>query len=282
MSESIRQRYFAHLVKHCCSVPASHRFVMLSGGIDSFTLLAALMQTHKPSDVTAMNVGGVSTYDYAKAVEAARYFGIKQVVRRVCMNDILENVRVCSGTTDNSVFQLVFRVSCNLLFKDHPITGCAVYQGDGADSLYGNSSSFVYMRTAEVAKQKRITVVAAREILRREYRAKMIFGKKIGTALLVSQTIKQFGGTPVLPWMSGEFEYVLDVPLKAFRGDKKQWVRDGLISEWGISRSVVDSRRRCSMQDGLGYYRLICKELCQTYRTSTPNAAVRMIARGLA
>lgn len=281
MLAEIRSRYFSHLMEYCCSVQSQHRYVMLSGGIDSFMLLAAIMQRHKSEDVSALVIRGVSTPDYEKALQAASYFGVKAITRRVCMNDILRNARLSEGSRDTSVFQLVFRVAAHLLLREQSLPRCAVYQGDGADSLYGNSSSFVYMPSADLSKQLGISQDNARELLRRKWRTRVMSGKGTGTAKLVAGIITQYGGTPVLPWVSGQFEYVLDVPLTEFRGNQKKWVRDGLVEQWGIRRSIVESRSRCSMQDGLGFYKLLCEELCRQYRTSTANAAVRRIAKGL-
>ncbi|MGI9458445.1 MAG: asparagine synthase-related protein [Pirellulales bacterium] len=281
MTLDIRKKYFSHFLKYCCDFKADHRFVMLSGGIDSFMLLSALMQKYKPEQVTALIIRGVSTPDYTKAQTAAKYYGVESRVTQLCIDDYLNSTHLCRGTSDISLFQLIFRIAAHAALSQVNIKGCPVYEGDGADSLYGNQSPFIYLASNDVAESQGVTKDEAREILRRQHRHKNMTGKCTGTAKLFAEVTRQFGGTPVQPWVSGEFEYILDVPLSEFRGPKKKWVCDGLVSEWGVNRGLVDTRSRISMQQGTGFYDLLSKEICKKFKTKSANTAVKFISKGL-
>jgi len=280
LNTNIRKQYFDHILKYCCDIQADKRFVMLSGGVDSFMLLAALMQRFNPQDVTALLIRGVKTPDFAKAEAAAKYFGVKTYTKTIRIDDYLDNTYLCRNTNDTSVFQLIFRVAADLLLRDITIKDSAVYQGDGADSLYGTHSPFIYIESTELSRKMSISKNEAREILRCRHRRKRLSGKCSGTAPVVADVIQSFSGIPVQPWVSGEFEYVLDVPLSEFKGPKKKWVVDGLVSEWGIDRRIAKSRARITMQEGIGFYKVLCKELCRKYKTKTANTAVKMITKG--
>lgn len=277
----IRKKYFQHLLDFCSSKESEKKFVMLSGGVDSFVLLCALIKLFPKNRIVAIASKGMNTYDFIKAKEAADFFGVDFIVKNVHINDFLEWAHLSRGTSDTSVFQSMFRVSAYLLLKDIDIVDQLVYQGDGADSLYGNSSHFAYIESKKVAKDHNISTYEAREMLRRQFRAKSMTGKYASdTATLTRQIIESFGGCAMQPWDSNEFDYVMDVPLSEFKGNTKKWVKDGLVEEWNIDRKLVWSRRRMNMQQGLGLYDLLCKEICKTYGTKTANEAIKKIASG--
>ena len=282
LSLDIRKRYFAHLAEYLAAPVARHRYVMLSGGVDSFVLLAGVMRAFEARDVTALVTSGMNTRDYRKAVEAAAHFGVHVRDTPIYIKDFIDNAHLSRGTKDKSVFQFMFRVAAHMMLRDLDIKGCAVYQGDGADSLYGNHSPFVYIETNQMAARLGITKDEAREMLRRGHRKKKMGTTASGTARLVGDIIRARGGIAVQPFVSGEFEYVLDVPLREFKMDQKVWVRDGLVMEWGIDRSIVASRERMTMQQGTGLYELLCEEMCATYGTRTAAQALRKIVEGLA
>lgn len=276
---SLRTKYFRHMLDYCCSVEAKHRYVMLSGGVDSFMLLAAVNRCFRRDDITALIIKGVNTPDYRRAVQAAKYYGVGMEEVSVYMKDLMDNLHFCKGVKDVSVFQTMFRISTELLLQGKDLTDCAVYQGDGADSLYGNHNSYIYMTATNDAQSFGISKSEARERLKKKWRRHVMSGERAGgTAKLVGSIIKKKGGIPVQPWVSGEFEYVLDVPLGEFSGNKKRWVLDGLVKEWGVDRWIVDSRRRVTMQEGMGFYKLFCDELCKKFKVKSANSAVRKIA----
>jgi asparagine synthetase B (glutamine-hydrolysing) len=252
---------------------------MLSGGVDSFLMLAAVARLYDASDIEALIIYGVESDDTRKAIQAAKYFNVKIIEREVMMGEVFDNLNLLKGTNDTSVFQAMFRICGELALRDLSVKGKAVYQGDGADSLYGNSSHFIYLPATELAKEKQISKDEAREMLRTENRKKVMRGKGSGTARLMGEIIKEHGGVAVQPFSSGELEYLLEVPLRKFQGDKKTWVKQAMINLWGLPSEIVMSRQRCSMQDGMGYYKLFNEELKKTYKSKSANAVIKQLCR---
>ena len=277
MSQINIQQRFLNDIERLCTVKASGRVVMLSGGVDSFLMLAAVSRIYDAKDIEALILYGVRSSDTIKALQAAKYFNVRIREREVMMGEVLENLDMLKGVPDTSVFQAMFRICGELALRELSLKGKAVYQGDGADSLYGNSSHFIYLSATELAKQKQITKDQSREMLRAENRKKVMSGKGSGTARLMGEIIKEHGGIAVQPFNSGELEYLLEVPLKRFQGDKKTWVKEALITYWKLPANIVMSRRRCSMQDGMGYYKLLGEELKKICKTKSANAAVKQL-----
>lgn len=275
----LQERFFADLQDQC-SHPAKHHYVMLSGGVDSFVLLCAVLRTHDPADVTALIIRSRNTEDYRKALQAAHWAGVNTRTMTVTLQTILDNRHFVEGTADRSVFQAMFRISTECLLTGIDLTGCAVYQGDGADSLYGNQSPFLYRAANTRAAQDGITPQEAKELLRREWRYKKRNGFGISTAKIIGEVIRAHGATAVQPYINPLFDYVMDVPLTAFQGDKKTWVKDGLTKHYGVPAGIAYSRKRCSMQEGTGLYELLQDELKIAYNVTNANDAIKQIAAG--
>ena len=273
------QQRFLNDIERLCRVDADGRIVMLSGGVDSFLLLAAVSRLYDASDIEALIIYGIESSDSARAKQAAKFFNVKLIEREVMMGEILDNLSMLKGTQDKSVFQALFRISTEIAFADLNVKGKAIYQGDGADSLYGNSNHFIYMATKEMAAEKFITKDEARDILRAANRRKIMSGSGTGTGKLIGEIIEAHGAIPVQPFISGELEYLLQVPLKCFQGETKKWVKDALINLWGLPVELVRTRKRCSMQDGLGYYKLLNDELKKIYKTQSANAAIKYLCQ---
>lgn len=278
----VTHKRFLDDIENLCRVDATGRVVMLSGGVDSFLMLAAVSRLYEASDIEALILYGVKSRDTVKALQAAKFFNVKIREREVMMNEVLENLDMLKGTKDSSVFQAMFRICGELALRELNLKGKAVYQGDGADSLYGNSSHFVYLKATEIAKEKGITKEDAREFLRSEFRKKIVAGQgKVGsgTARIIKEIIQTQKGIPIQPFSSGKLEYVLEVPLKKFQGDKKTWVKKAMIQEWDLPPHIVMSRERCSMQDGMGYYKLFNEELKKMYNCNSANAVIRKLTK---
>lgn len=278
-TRTLQQRFFTDL-EQLCSHPAKHHYVMLSGGVDSFVLLCAVLRTHDPADVTALIIRSRNTDDYRKALQAAHWAGVQPRTMTVTLQTILDNRHFIVGTDDRSVFQSMFRISTHALLTGLDLQDCAVYQGDGADSLYGNQSPFIYRAANDRATQDGITPQEARELLRREWRHKKRNGYGISTAKIIGEVIRSYGATAVQPYIDPLFDYVMDVPLQAFQGDKKTWVKDGLTRHYEVPAGMAYSRKRCSMQQGTGLYELLQDELKLIYNVNNANDAIKQIAAG--
>lgn len=278
-ADRLMERCFSDLREYC-SEKSPHHFIFLSGGIDSFTILAALMQTHKPEDVTAIIIKGITTMDFVKAKNAAEFYGIKTSICEVCVDSLMQEVHLMKGTGDRSLFQSLFRITAIMSLRRLGISGCLVHTGDGADSLYGNANPFLYRQTPEVAEKHKVSKQAARDILRTYWRKRVMEGKGSSTtAGIIGNVIKSFGGFARQAFVTGKFEYVLDVPIELFQGDKKTWVKQGLVRHFNVPREIAFSRKRESMQEGTGMMEHFGASLCKLTGCKTANAAVRILSR---
>jgi len=275
--DAVQARYFSDL-KQYCSKPANHHYCLLSGDVDSFLLLAAAMQTHE--SVTILTIRGDDLTDYNKAKQAADYYGLPFKSLHVGPHDMMANLDLLKGSKDHTVFSAMFRISFMLLLQKYPIADGSVYQGDGGDTLYGNKSHFVYLTTKKVAAERGITSAAARELLRREQKLIQYTDEYLNTGLVkfIREYIEQHGCRPVQPLMDSQFAYVLDVPLPYFKGNKKAWVKDGLVKHFGVSREIAYSRMRCSMQDGMGYRKKFTELLRKHTGIANGNTAVAALS----
>jgi hypothetical protein len=277
-ADEIMERCFTQL-KEYCAVEAPHHFVLLSGGIDSFVVLAALMQTHKPEDVTAVIINGTSSSDYVKAVRAAEYYGVKISTCNVCVDLLVNEIHHMKGTKDTSLFQSLFRLSAMIALRNLKIDGCFVHTGDGADTLYGNANPFLYRQTPQVAKENKISKTAARELLRKNWRKRVMAGQGGSTtAGIIASVVRSYNGIARQAFVTGEYEYILDVPLELLEGDKKTWVKKGLVLHYGVSVQMAYSRKRCSMQEGSGLMEHFGKWLCEHTGAKTANSAVKLLS----
>lgn len=278
-ADRLMERCFSEL-KEYCSENSPHHFIFLSGGIDSFTVLAALMQTHKPENVTAIIIKGITTQDFLKAKKAAEFYGVNISICEVCVNSLMQEVPYMTGTKDTSLFQSLFRLTAIMALRKVNVSGCLVHTGDGADSLYGNARPFIYLQTPEISKKHNVSNEVAREIIRVNWRKHVMAGKATSTTTgIIASVIKSFGGFERQAFVTGKFEYLLEVPMSLFQGDKKTWVKQGLVRHFNVPKQIAFTRQRESMQEGTGMMKHFGASLCKLTGCKTANAAVRILSR---
>lgn len=73
------------------------RVVLLSGGTDSFLIVAALRHILPRDELYTVTIKGLQTDDLAAANDAARHFCTKHRVCEISIDDIMENLHIIAG-----------------------------------------------------------------------------------------------------------------------------------------------------------------------------------------
>lgn len=243
-----QHRFLRDLDAACAGTGPQH-VVLLSGGLDSLAILACLVRRHGPDAVLAATLEGAPGADPEAARKVAEAHGVYHQVLRYGLDEFRALVPRLRGTGYRNLFDCIFRLGAEV-FLDWigDLSGRTVYVGQGADSLYGTTGPFQGMQAKKIAALRGLEMAEAREVARREYRAKARASREP-----FSEAVAARGGEVVLPYMAGPLEWVLDaVPMTEMGVATKRWVRDALREGWGVPEALA--RRRIAMELGLGWY----------------------------
>lgn len=271
----LQERYLNQLVE---ITDEARRFrdkpplVLLSGGTDSFVLLALAVRQY--GTVKAMTImGDQETKDIRLAREAAKMFDVPLDIVRISFEDILANLQLVRGTNLRSPYSLQFIIVHNLAFSRYDIREYDVLQGDGADSLYGSTGPFTYKEVPDLMRKHGWTTDEARTFCKQRYFHEGIrIGRGDGNRFIA--LVEKFGGNPIQPYRSEQVRWVNDLPWSIVRPHTKGFIRDALRDVWNVDAGAP---RRIAMQLGSGQYQTLKALLPELAGTATWHSALKVL-----
>jgi len=275
--EEVCSKYITQLTE---SIEAQRKYkknppiIMLSGGVDSM-ILGAIAKTVY-GEVISLTVAGKNTPDIQVARKTAYHLGIENIIIQVSYNEIMKGLESAKGRNIKNVFSLLFYLMFQSAFKKYPVKHFDLLQGDGADSLLGSTSSFIYMKCAEIAEKENITKDEARTICKQKFFQDSMRLKR-GTADLFKSIANEESANAVQPFRDPKVFWVNDLPYSLSRPDKKLLHRE-VIKKLGYNPKNV---KRVTMQQGTGFYEVMKQNLINQTNCKNANQAVQLILNGV-
>jgi asparagine synthetase B (glutamine-hydrolysing) len=114
------------------------RIVMLSGGSDSFLLVAVLRHLLPDAPLHTITIRGDDARDAEGAEAVAAHFRTAHVVRRVTVDEIVAHLDLVRGTGYQRPGKVFSHICYHLALTTCDIAGATVYTGHAGDVLQGN------------------------------------------------------------------------------------------------------------------------------------------------
>jgi asparagine synthetase B (glutamine-hydrolysing) len=265
--------------------------LMLSGGVDSMMLGCILKEHFGLKD--SITVGCVQdTKDIEVSEDTASQLGINQKQVFVTLEEILDTMRSCMYTDDHflrgknitTTFDLVYYLIFKLCLQkvNVEIENTDLVQGDGADTLLGSISVFMYKDVPVVIRKfphLEIDKDRAKTIIKQKfYRDKIDPNntKHKGSGQLFVELSEELGANAIMAFKHPDIlRWVNDLEYKFSRPDIKLFPKK-VIEYLGYDPIKVD---RTIMEQGTGIYDImkIVLELMASSSQSgkSPNSAVK-------
>ena len=265
--------------------------LMLSGGVDSMMLGCILKEHFGLKD--SITVGCVQdTKDIKVSEDTASQLGINQKQVFVTLEEILDTMRSCMYTDDHflrgknitTTFDLVYYLTFKLCLQkvNVEIENTDLVQGDGADTLLGSISVFMYKDVPVIMKKfphLGIDKDRAKTIIKQKfYRDKIDPNntKHKGSGQLFVELSEELGANAIMAFKHPDIlRWVNDLEYKFSRPDIKLFPKK-VIEYLGYDPIKVD---RTIMEQRTGIYDMmkIVLELMASSSQSgkSPNSAVK-------
>ena len=243
--------------------------LMLSGGVDSMMLGCILKQSFGLED--SITVGCVQdTKDIEVSEDTASQLGINQKQVFVTLEEILDTMRSCMYTDDHflrgknitTTFDLVYYLTFKLCLQkvNVEIENTDLVQGDGADTLLGSISVFMYKDVPVVIRKfphLEIDKDRAKTIIKQKfYRDKIDPNntKHKGSGQLFVELSEELGANAIMAFKHPDIlRWVNDLAYSFSRPDIKLLPKK-MIEHLGYDPIRVD---RTIMERGTGIYDLM-------------------------
>ena len=263
--------------------------LMLSGGVDSMMLGCILKQEFGLED--SITVGCVQdTKDIKVSEDTAAQLGINQKQVFVTFEEILDTMKDCMNTDDHflrganitTTFDLVYYLTFKLCLQkvNVEIENTDLIQGDGADTLLGSISTFMYRDVPCVMKKfpdLKIDQDQAKTIIKQKYYSDKIDPsntKHKGSGQLFVEISEELGANAIMAFKHPDIlRWVNDTEYSFSRPDKKLLPLK-VIEYLGYDPVNV---KRTIMEKGTGIYEIVQEKICQMTGKSHPNTAVKIL-----
>jgi len=254
--------------------------LMLSGGVDSM-MLGTVLKKHFGLQQTFSFASVIDTHDVQQSQRSAKSLGVDNELLVIPFDEIIANLSLVKGKKIDSVNSLM----CYLIFKlglqKAKVNQVDVLNGDGADTLLGSLKSFMYIDTPYIMRKYNVSKSLARTA------CKMLFysiatnpniKRATGAAHLIYEAIQENQCNAILPFKHKEvIEWVNRLPYdfaNVGAYPKNKHLHKEFIKYMG---DYDNSQERTVMQIGTGIYEKLQDYLMQTYKTKTPNSAVKLL-----
>jgi len=231
------------------------RIVMLSGGSDSFVLVAVLRHLLPDAPLHTVTIRGDDPRDADAADAVAAHFGTVHAVRRVTVDEILAHVDLVRGTGYQKTAKVFSHICYHLALTNCDVAGATVYTGHAGDVLQGNREK-LYADVEASAEAQALSPDELRTRLKSEYydrsQAAFFAGDGSQAGRHIASIVEALGGEIVLPYRDPRLAYVSRIPYEVLRPAEKRFVKDALRRRYGLGDIV--ERRRFSIQAGTGLY----------------------------
>ena len=265
--------------------------LMLSGGVDSMMLGCILKQEFGLED--SITVGCVQdTKDIKVSEDTASQLGINQKQVFVTFEEILDTMKDCMHTDDHflrganitTTFDLVYYLIFKLCLEKANVENTDLIQGDGADTLLGSISVFMYKDVPAVMNKPEFSHLKldqdrAKTIIKQKFYADKIDPDKKnhkGSGHLFVELAEELRANAVMAFKHPEIlRWVNDLAYSFSRPDIKLLPKK-MIEYLGYDPINVN---RTIMEQGTGIYEImkIILELMASspHSGKSPNSAVK-------
>ena len=270
--------------------------LMLSGGVDSMMLGCILKQNFGLID--SITVGCVQdTKDIKVSKDTASQLGINQKQVFVTFEEILDTMRSCMYTDDHflrgknitTTFDLVYYLTFKLCLEKINVENTDLIQGDGADTLLGSISTFMYRDVPCVIKKylkefnREIDADQAKTIIKQKYYRDKIDPsntKHKGSGQLFVEICEELGANAIMAFKHPDIlRWVNDLEYKFSRPDRKTFPKK-VIEYLGYDPDKVN---RTIMEKGTGIYdamKIVLELMAASPKTGkSPNSAVKELIK---
>lgn len=263
---ALQDRYLSdieNIIRESIGKPKK-RIVMLSGGTDSFLLVAALRNLMPNDKLYTVTIQGLETDDSRGAESVSRYFNTIHSVQKISVEDILDNIEIIKGKGYTKLRTFMSHICYQLCLESYGVGGCNVYSGHGGEILYGNNPS-IYKDAERIAKEENCSVDDAKTRVKiNYYKAKTIYNNKMKKRHL-KKIVDELGGTLIMPYQDESLSYISEVPYSIISPFDKKFVKDAIRRRYKLGDIV--ERTRIGMQDGTGLYRPFKSKLKKIYKS---------------
>ena len=272
--------------------------LMLSGGIDSMMLGCILKQEFGLED--SITVGCVQdTKDIKVSEDTAAQLGINQKQVFVTFEEILDTMRDCMYSNDHflketnitTTFDLVYYLTFKLCLEKVNVQNVDLIQGDGADTLLGSISTFMYRDVPCVIKKylkefnREIDADQAKTIIKQKYYSDKIDPsntKHKGSGQLFVEISEELGANAIMAFKHPDtLRWVNDLEYKFSRPDRKIFPKK-VIEYLGYDPNKVN---RTIMEKGTGIYdtmKIILELMAASPKSGkSPNSAVKELVKDI-
>src|SRR5919202_4110519 len=118
---------------------ARRRIVMLSGGSDSFLLVAVLRHLLPDAPLQTVTIRGGDPRDADGADAVAAHFDTAHVVRQVTVDELVAHLDLVGGTGYQKTTKVFSHICYQLALASCDIAGATVYAGHAGNALQGTS-----------------------------------------------------------------------------------------------------------------------------------------------
>lgn len=230
--------------------------VMLSGGTDSFLLVAVLRHLIPGDQLYTVTIEGLETDDSEGAKDVAKYFNTLHQQFKISVEDVLTNIDCVKGKKYDKPRTFMSHICYQICLQRYDVGGCIVYSGHGADYLQGSAAS--YEGAEELAMEESCSLDEARTMIKVD-----TFDKKVSIKRHLSDIVADLGGTMVMPFHDRRLDYIGQLPFEVINPIEKSFVKDAIRRRYGLGDIV--ERPRIGMQDGTGLYYPMKSELKKRY-----------------
>jgi asparagine synthetase B (glutamine-hydrolysing) len=258
------------------------RIVMLSGGSDSFLLVAVLRHLLPDAPLHTVTIRGGDPRDADGADAVAAHFRTAHVVREVTVDEIVAHLDLVRGTGYQKTTKVFSHICYQLALTSCDIAGATVYAGHAGDVLQGSSDK-IYADIEASAEALDASPDELRTRLKSEYydrsQAAFFAGAGDQAGRHIASIVEALGGEIVLPYRDPRLAYVSRIPYEVLRPTEKRFVKDALRRRYGLGDIV--ERRRASIQEGTGLYdsfKARLEELARTKGLSRREMVARLSA----
>ena len=285
-----------NIIKNNRKFPDKVPVLMLSGGVDSMML--GCISKLKFGLTDAITVGCVhDTKDIKVSKDTAAQLGLNQKQVFVTFEEVLDTMRSCMYMNDHflrgknitTTFDLVYYLTFKLCLEKVNVENVDLIQGDGADTLLGSISTFMYRDVPTVIKKylkefnKEIDSDEAKTIIKQKYYRDKIDPsntKHKGSGQLFVEICEELGANAIMAFKHPDIlRWVNDLEYKFSRPDRKTFPKK-VIEYLGYDPDKVN---RTIMEKGTGIYdamKIILELMAASPKTGkSPNSAVKELIK---
>ncbi len=230
-----------------------HRYVLLSGGIDSLVMVAVNRHLWPDNELETITIRGHETEDLQGAQLVADHFGTVHHVFDLSVDTIVDSIDRLRGAGYVTMGRLMFHLSLELCLETFDLRDSDVYTGLGANYIFGYKPQ-IYQDAEELARKEACSLEEIRNRLKTAFfqSAKEHFTGQRSTSMILGNIVRRMGGNLVQPFLNQRLQYIQRIPYSVINplNKNKGFVKEALRRRYGLGDIV--ERPRIGLQTGTG------------------------------